>query len=202
MRPDFEGQFARFTEDVQNHRVTVLRDDGLYRHLRCSKGSYVYQFDVVTWPHHLAYSGDMGSFMFSRIEDMFEFFRGRRSAVIDRQYLAEKAVAVCKTDGLKRFSAERFRSLILELAESHAEGYPQECREDLLARVRDEVLWAADQGQDYALRVAGEFEFDGSPVFHDLWDHGLEEHTARFWWCCYAVPWAIEQYDRLKGQAA
>ena len=67
-----------FLKDVKNHGMEVRRDDGLYRHLifRAPKDSWHQWFEVVTWPGSLAINGDMGSWCFSRIEDMFEFFRG------------------------------------------------------------------------------------------------------------------------------
>jgi hypothetical protein len=37
-------------------------------------------FDVVTWPGHLSISGDMGCFVFTRVDDMFTFFRGHEDA--------------------------------------------------------------------------------------------------------------------------
>lgn len=43
----------RFDVDVAEHKMTVLRDEGLYRHLRFQKpGTSCYYFDLVTWPGH------------------------------------------------------------------------------------------------------------------------------------------------------
>lgn len=71
----------RFLQDVADHKMTVVMDNGVYRHLRFansdSKLAFNQWFDIVTWPGFLAYSGDMGCFVFSRLKDMFEFFRAR-----------------------------------------------------------------------------------------------------------------------------
>lgn len=67
----------QFKRDVQEHALTILRDDGLYRHLRFKRpGTMTCYFDLVTWPGHLAYVGDMGDYVFTRVEDMLTFFRG------------------------------------------------------------------------------------------------------------------------------
>lgn len=80
-----EGNFSK-------HRLTILRDDGLYRHWRCqAPGTYVYGFDVITWPGHLCVAGDIGAWVFSRIEDMVEFFEGDNGRV-NLSYWSEKLV--------------------------------------------------------------------------------------------------------------
>src|SRR5580692_6155935 len=90
-----------FQRDTANHEMTVLHDDGLYRHLRFmqvitdeltgkqSRSSF-YWFDLVTWPGNLVINGDMETFAFARSDDMFGFFRGDR---INPGYWAEKVRA-------------------------------------------------------------------------------------------------------------
>ena len=67
---------ARFLGDIKDHTLQILRDEGVYRHIQVkSPGSYCYAFEVITWPGWLCYTGDMGSYTFQRLNDMFEFFR-------------------------------------------------------------------------------------------------------------------------------
>lgn len=69
-----------FLADVAAHQIHVLRDDGVHRHIRFKRpGTYCMQFDLITWPGYLCYTGDMGTYVFNRLEDMFEFFRTGRS---------------------------------------------------------------------------------------------------------------------------
>lgn len=66
---------SRFLVDTAFHRLEIIRDDGLYRHLRMKQpGTSCYYFDVITWPGYLTVTGDMGTWTFSRIADMFDFF--------------------------------------------------------------------------------------------------------------------------------
>lgn len=70
-------QESRFLADVKDHKISIVRDDGVYRHVRFAKPETVcMHFDLITWPGYLAYVGDMGAFTFTRLRDMFEFFRG------------------------------------------------------------------------------------------------------------------------------
>ena len=68
-----------FLRDVQQHQIQVIRHDGVNRHIRFKRpGSMSYYFDLITWPGHLCYTGDMGTYVFRRMDDMFEFFRDDR----------------------------------------------------------------------------------------------------------------------------
>ncbi|MFI1580075.1 hypothetical protein [Embleya sp. NPDC020630] len=69
----------RFKRETAEHEMTVLHDEGLYRHLRFAKpapeGS-MFWWELVTWPGCLAVRGDMGGeWIFTRLPDMFRFFR-------------------------------------------------------------------------------------------------------------------------------
>src|ERR1700722_8964450 len=98
--------------------MTVLHDDGLYRHLRfirmveqedgSRKPTSFYWFDVITWPGCLTINGDMETFTFSRVTDMLEFFRGHEP---NYGYWAEKARGGTQ---VRRYSDERFRQLVAE----------------------------------------------------------------------------------------
>jgi hypothetical protein len=80
---------ARFIKDTAEHEMTILHNDGLYRHLRFKKpGTRFYWFDLITWPGYLTIAGDMGTFTFERTEDMLTFFRG--AGDINPQYWSEK----------------------------------------------------------------------------------------------------------------
>ena len=83
--------FERFQHETAEHSMTILHDDGLYRHIRFSnrKRGWAYWFELVTIPGALIFRGDGETFAFSRITDMFEFFRGPIGR-INPQYWAEK----------------------------------------------------------------------------------------------------------------
>lgn len=197
-----ERQFEQFLADVKGHAVVVLRDDGLYRHLRCSPGSYASSFDVVTWPGCLCYVGDMGSFVFSRLPDMFEFFRGRRTALVDRGYLAEKTVAADKHDGILAFSEAFFRAAVQSDVEAWTDEWTDDRKAQLQREIDFDVLPSVSEGMGAAIQAAVAFQFEGKHVFAEFYEHRLEDYTPRFRWCCYAIPWAVDQYDQIKTQQA
>jgi hypothetical protein len=185
-----------FLKDVAKHEMTVLRDDGVHRHVRFKQpDSGNMYFDIVTYPHFLVYSGDMGCYVFSRINDMFEFFRGENDGPlrINLSYWAEKLEATDKPDGHRQFDPDSLREYVSEwLNESEADDALRE-------RVEDEILAHADDGEVRAYDALHEFEHEGRLPFQDCY-RNFDEYTLRFTWCCYALAWAIRCYDTQKAK--
>jgi hypothetical protein len=214
---------AVFLKDVERHELIVLRDDGLYRHIRFKRpGTGCMHFDLVTWPGYLAYAGDMGCYVFSRLQDMFEFFRkepreGRSLfSGIDRRYWSEKLPAVDgnrRIAGAMEFSKDKFTAVINEyrVRWMKERTLNKDQRRELWEAVDDEVLRYLEDGEHAAYQRANEFTWvDGAAArlpgcapetfhFDDLWDHSFEEYTFHFTWCCYALAWGIRQYDAAKA---
>lgn len=180
----------RFRIETAEHELTILHDAPPLRHLKFRRpGTGIYGFDIITWPGHLCYTGDMGTYVFSRLLDMFEFFRGER---INPSYWQEKALAVDRTAGIKKFSPERFKERILEWAE---EDLPVVDR----MRIEEEVLPSADDGAEAAYRAAMDFQAEsGQHPFQDFWEADCTEWDHRFLWGCHAIQWGVAQYDWRK----
>lgn len=88
--PDLDKLSEWATKEFADHKLTIMRDDGLYRHLRCQKpGTWVYGFDIVTWPGYLCVCGDIGTWVFSRERDMVQWFE-RMDGRINPDYWSEK----------------------------------------------------------------------------------------------------------------
>jgi len=186
---------AQFLKDVAAHVMTVEQDNGVHRCLHFGKpGTGCMHFRIVTWPGYLAFSGDMGGFVFTRTRDMLEFFRGRDEGPISTNpsYWAEKLEACDRNGGFDQFSPELFRSSVEEIMEQCE--YPKDMRE----QVRREVFSELDDGEHAAYRALFDFESDTcNPRFRfDSCDAPRARvYSYRFLWCCYALVWAIRQWD-------
>lgn len=202
-----------FLQQVERHQLSVKLDDGLHRHLQLKEpGNSNRYFGIVTWPGYLAYYGDMGSYSFSRVEDMFTFFRRDMDASIDFHYWSEKLQSVdascgrsTASDSITEFSRERFEECIGNEFKNYLENrdvLSDDEKSRLWRRITREVLESPDNTGD-AIRVAIDFEHDGRQVFPDFYEYSqsITEYTYRFIWCCYAIRWAIHQYDRAKAGA-
>lgn len=195
--------FEEFTIDVAGHVMTVLQNDGVRRHLRFgAPGSSNQQFDILTWPGHLCYTGDMGTYVFARIEDMFAFFRRRPRGAesVNLGYWEEKVLAVDR-DGVRTYDADLFRAQIKEWFDA-LDFENDQVRAEAWQSVRAEVLTYADDGRHRAVQAALEFEHAGELLFQDFYEVRVDVYTGRFVWCGYALQWAIEQYDQANAAPA
>lgn len=205
----------QFLKEVDHHVMEVIRDDGLYRHIRFRRpGTMCMHFDLITWPGYLCYCGDMGTYVFSRLSDMFEFFRTDRDYAhrsgrklgINPGYWSEKLLAVDgnrRSAGVKEFSAARFERTVKDWLANwmRHEGLDKEGRRELRRLVEDQVLPSAHDGEVRAFDAVMGFseEVDGQRFeFTDFWEVDCTEYTHRFVWCCYALAWGIQKYDESK----
>lgn len=210
-----------FLKDVSRHQMTIIRDDGVNRHVRFREpGTGIMHFDLITWPNHLCYTGDMGTYVFSRIEDMFQFFRSRtdrehmhlrngQTLAINPQYWAEKLLAIDSRCGAEEFDPDEFRRVVREqrlewIREArNDEELDKDARRALWEAIEEEVLSCADEGEHEARRAAIEFSHRTGPhgrhfYFADFWEYKLRNYTHNFIWCCFALAWGIKQYDAAR----
>lgn len=192
-----------FERDTAEHEMTVLRDDELYRHLRFAKpGTYIYGYDLVTWPGYLAVVGDMGEYVFSRIEDMFKFFAGEGKAEgINPDYWGEKLRGP-GTDKHLRYSEDAFKRRVMEWYNDQAEGMEPEAAAGLRQAVNESLLEAEHYDIHAAMTLVRDFEHDGYTV-GDYWEWGesLKEYDHRFLWACWGIKRGIQRYYAHKELA-
>lgn len=198
---------ARFVRETAEHKMTVLHDDGLYRHLRFMREywqvpwknvqrSGMYWFEIVTAPGVLIFNGDGESFTFRRVEDMFEFFRGPVGR-INPDYWAEKI-----TDGRDRamrydpaLFAAHVKTQFVEAARNG--GVPAGTG----LAIREAVL-DPDVVNDEHMAIAAAFNFDHRGFgFPEPWEWRVRAYDWWFLWALHGIVWGIAQYDAHHGRS-
>lgn len=190
----------RFLSDVTDHKMEIIRDDGVNRHLKFRKpGTGCYGFDLVTWPWKLCVTGDCGTFVFARLEDMFRFFRSDvklkepKKLFINTGYWEEKVLSADRHGGTQMFSERIFKEAVKRSFDLHFEDAEDG---DKKARcwdeIEDRVLCCSNEYEAYD--AIGSFEHEGF-TFVDFFEYNTKEYTFKFLWCLYAIAWGIEQYD-------
>lgn len=107
--PAMQQIHAMAEKNFAEHKIEILRHDGVYRHFHCAKpGTCVYSFDIITFPMYLAIVGDIGQLLLARDFDMIEW---AKRSVKDLSYFAEKIVRSIPT---KEYSEDRAKKLIAE----------------------------------------------------------------------------------------
>lgn len=183
----------RFARDTVHHAMTVLHDDGLYRHLRfATPDSGIGWFELITWPGSLSIRGDLDhAIVFSRSKDMFTFFRGK---TINPEYWAEKTADYGRS--LQEYSTDIFRQHVTAELQDFADENPA------MAKIAmDEILAAIDAGEadfeDHARELLRPREAKGA--FSDTWEWDLTDWSWSYLWACHAIVWGIDKYDAAKA---
>ena len=183
-----------FRKDVANHEMFVKLDQGVYRHIVFQQPThgYLHRFEIVTTPWRLMITGDMGTWVFARLEDMFEFFRTDHGG-INVSYWAEKlqnGTHGC-SDAAKVYDGGTYRTRLID----SLDGYT-------LTKAKRKAIIKELKSLDFndehwILSQINDFSFDGFS-FQDVWEIDMKIYSYHFIWCCYAIAWAIQQYDAKK----
>lgn len=204
-----EKILTRFIRDVASHQLEVIREDGLYRHLRFRRPhTSVYYFDLVTWPGYLTVTGDMGTWTFTRIADMFEFFTDshfgmRDSFLINPGYWSEKFESGA--------GGSRYDSPCYEFDDDGFDAgldewlsmYLEECEdEDDKERASEAVRELKGNGFRQKHEAYQAVENADWPDDVRKWDlmegMSLQRHSHHYLWICYAIVWGIGRYNATK----
>ena len=198
--PDKVCDDNQFLADVASHSMSVKLDDGLYRNVvfRAADKSWNHWFEIVTWPGCLVIHGDMGTWTFSRVDDMFRFFRDSEGLKINPHYWCEKLRAGTGSEGMdlaKNFDADEFRKRCFERISDCFSDEPDKVVE-ITDALKDDLYYE-------------EFEWDLKRAVYnfkhkDYQFDGCDMPDGKVWsyhylWCCYAIVWAIQQYDAAKS---
>lgn len=199
----------RFLDDIKNHKMEILLDSGVHRHLKfTNNGSSIYRFDIVTWDGYLAITGDMGCCVFSRLFDMFQFIRTDKDG-IDFRYWQEKVVS--GRESTERFSYEKLKKLINEYIDSRLDGEGWD--EDEIDELKDDIEYELsyydrnsvrlfDAINEYSYHKNKEYLMSDKPDFEFTnWGewHGMANtYTFQYIWQCYAIQYAVKEYDKFK----
>lgn len=198
---------ARFKRDTEHHEMTVLKDEGMYRHLRFARPDRSgYWFSLTTWPQKLVVNGDVGTYVFSRQEDMFDLIRETAHGGPNFGYWQEKVVA--SSSPIVDFSTQLFDMQVAETfeeveAEKHWPGVTAAWDEKVngcLAEYDTSSEHGARQAlNDFTFRPEGAASGDEPFQFYDTWEWELGDYDWKFLWSCHAVLWGVRQYDALKA---
>lgn len=200
----------RFATETEHHKLTILHDDGLYRHLRFMSEppgqpkQSGYWFELITAPGSLIFRGDGESFVFARLRDMFEFFRSnpdRNTMRISPDYWAEKLTS--NRAAAKTYSRELLDQNVAEALAAAEETFPGIT--DAWTFETDELAGYDLDHEDSAREALRDFEHhhkDETFRFADTWEWNLQDFDWWYLWACHAIVHGIAQYDAARKPVA
>ncbi len=187
-------QAEKYLND-RDYKMEVILDNGLHRYLKfTNNGRWDGHFFITTWPNHLCISGDMGTFVFSRIEDMMYFFKGEG---VNPSYWSEKIKAeTLFGGGYREFNFEKFEKYIKEkleplLSEECADYVDKEEVQEAL-----EALESTEEDEYGAVDFMRSLNISGVDSCDWSWD--FEEYTFHYLFACHAINFACNTYLAAK----
>jgi len=185
--------------------MKIKMENGVYRHVYFGDpktGNM--SFSLVTWPGFLCMSGDMGEFVFERLDDMFHFFRAgteyRKSQKVwvNAGYWGEKLRA--GSSPKEDFDRDTFvRSMIRDFRESFPPGEPG--RWETWEELKDELKWTDMESIEQVLQFAYDFrDWKGNKLFDVPYEWSSTVENSRFLWACHAISWGVNLYWNSKEQ--
>lgn len=198
----------QFLKGVAHHQLTVNLDQGVFRDLTVMKpNSGDMHYHITTRPGYLMFTGDMGSFVFTRLSDMFDFFRDKDGYDINPGYWEEKLEAVDSRGGAKEFSSDLVKETLIEHLQDHLEGIDsgdydkdQSDAEEAKEAIKHLIGLAEDDKHDFYETLRNWDADDAGGLDMDCWwEWDFNDHTYRYIWACFAIVHAIKLYDAHKS---
>ena len=199
---DYPEIAARFARDTAGHQMTVLHEDGLYRHLRFegSTPSSRYPFELITWPYNLVVkAGWTFHFDIDTTPDMFVLFRKTAlTGHINPGYWSEKVRA--GRDEIEGFDPDIFEQQVKQhVVEAIRNG---DAPRGIGAEVtRDIFEWGDISHEAGARKELEDFSYEGWS-FGETWEWNFCDYTPGFLHCCYAIRRGIDLWDAARKQVA
>lgn len=205
----------RFAREIANHQMTVMHDDGLYRHLafRNREHGWNLWFDLITVPGALVFQGDGQSYVFHRVDDMFTFFRGPVGQ-INPHYWGEKIVSGNGRASIQTYRQEALIEHINEIVAERVQDDP-ETYANLAEAVRRDIRTQLIGDESLDRKLVEDFRFYANEddefaipskrpdfEFSDVWEWDSREYDWWFLWACNAIVWGIAQYDAARTPVA
>lgn len=211
----YPTHLGRFNKDVANHEMTVLHDDGVYRHLRFkAPETGVHWFDIVTWPGNLTVTGDMGTYQFAREPDMFTWFSPDE---INPSYWAEKLAAANygRYDGnpVRRYSKKEFKAWLMgrfwddrqDMTGPDAAKAWRLIRETIFENWYSGNKSAPENEHEAIEKIRDLHQHYANTLSYELYDwgdaiEGWQDFTGHYLWNCHAIIAAIRDYRAHKAK--
>ena len=190
----------RFLDDVKNHQLTIVQNDGVSRHLKFANPNDCNQsFNITTFPNYRVITGDMGSLVFSRLYDMFDFFRSD-DLKINPDYWAEKIRTTtyeAQIASYSKFDLEQAKKNAQEYLNTYLK-YNDDLSEEDRALLLEDFEWEILRSEDEyeIVEAIRDFNFKGFYFDEFDWD-GCRVYTYSYIWLCYAIVWGIKKFDKV-----
>lgn len=196
-----------FKEDIAEHKLYVIKEDGEYLHLRAHNGTSNGHFEVITSPNYLFFVGDMGDYIFHTRGAVLDQIRAYNRGV---DWFAEKLQTPSKIGVSTEYSSKKFTRFVTEYTfrwmRDNRDETSKEIRRRIWSSVKAEVLIDAED-EEMAMESIDEFHFKMYGLeswfefsFRDWEEESFKDYTSHFVWATKALKWAVENLDAARKE--
>jgi len=208
----------RFAQETRDHKMKVLRNDKVYRHLRfMDPKNSAYWFEIHTGPNFLLFRGDGDSYVFSNGDgDMFRSFRHsidkNGSLHPDPGYWTQK---LSSSEQAEEWDSDTFQEDLAQYITDMVEQdiVPKEHEKRLRDEVESDLMYEDLHSADLAIKALMEFDFyfnesdrydsTKKPDFEfDECYEWISRCTEYDWWYLWAlrgICWGVKTFDAQYG---
>lgn len=199
-----------FKKQTRDWTYVVTQDNGVNRRIVHSKLGSFYRYEVVTWPGKLHIGGEIpgpdSEYTFTRLADMFEFFRPRGEITpskVNLHYWSEKLSNRGRPDAKEYTKAALDRQVREHVSDLREGFYDRETAEAMVAKVWELYRNHHSMGALYEREGAAEFlrDLEYAEVASDTWEWDLTDYKPSFVYSCVAIVFAIQEWDRRVSEA-
>mgnify|MGYP003418166821 CR=1 FL=1 len=178
-----------FLENISKFNFSILKDDGIYRHIKFGP------HHITTWPGHLCIAGDMGTYVFSRLPDMFDFFRLSKTFDIDYRYWAEKCLSEDVNCKIRRFDQDRLLKIVEDILSIKYENQEQSNFHVNFWKEATRDVYTVESGYRLLDDLCSDLGLD----ITDYYEYNLTAYSYQFVWICNLISITISKYDKEKS---
>jgi RecG-like helicase len=203
-----------FLNDVKDHKLEIINDTNDIISLKFKRpNECYYHFEITTWENHLCISGDMGTYVFKRVKNMFNFFRmddydfnydKEKTLQINPYYWHQKLVSQDVHSPAMEFSTDLFQNRIKEILNDYCKenDMDDEFKQSCLQEMEEDFLYSdneheAREGVERFNSYDENIDEFAKFLKQDFWEEEFEDYSIHFIWCLYAIVWGIKQYDNF-----
>jgi hypothetical protein len=166
-----------------NHVITERLNSGMFRSWRCqAPGTWCYGFDVTTMPGTLVVTGDIGTLVVERTNDMIAWASGAARSI---DYFAEKVSREMPTREWDADVAAEFIDQSIAGCEDDEDG---DVQREAWRNLKEDEIHDETTEQEFCMALIESELIDGCD-FPDL-----TNWKPSFLWCREAVIWFLQNF--------
>ncbi|OOH92163.1 hypothetical protein BMT54_01165 [Pasteurellaceae bacterium 15-036681] len=188
---------TNFLNDIKNHKITVIENSEhskIFKAMRAD-GSICQSFTVIYADNKAIITGDMGHYVFGRLQNSYGFFLNNESA-FNFGYVLEKLLAEDKFNKAERYDSTQAEETIKSIIQEYRESLDEDDCQDDLNELEDSLEHIDFDSEIEVAAWLYSLTDESAEIFEE---YNIDDFTVldyRFIWCVYGLIWATREFEK------